>query len=157
MIPVRPSFALRVAFPIRVSRERTYSTMKTIAWLCLVFPLTLLALSGCSGSTTEKPKGRDGASAPAKTGGHANDEASIRANLEKLNPEDRKLAEEQQFCAVESKNLLGSMGVPYKVTIKDQPVFLCCDGCETRAKAHADRTLARVQQLKEKKAGTPPK
>ena len=131
--------------------------MKTIVWLCLVLPLTLLALSGCTGRPTEQPKAGDGASTPSKTAGQADDEASIRANLEKLSPEDRKLAGEQQFCAVETKNPLGSMGVPYKVMIKDQPVFLCCDGCETKAKAHADRTLAKVQQLKEKKAGTPSK
>jgi hypothetical protein len=125
--------------------------MKTIVWLCLVLPLTVLVLSGCSG--TEQPK----ANTATKNDGQANDEASIPSNLAKLSPEDRKLAEEQQFCAVETKNPLGSMGVPYKVLIKDQPVFLCCDGCETRAKAHADRTLTKVQQLKMKKAGTPPK
>ncbi len=125
--------------------------MKTIVWLCLVLPLTVLVLSGCSG--TDQPKADTG----TKNDGQANDEASIRSNLAKLSLEDRKLAEEQVFCAVETKNPLGSMGVPYKVMVKDQPVFLCCDGCETRAKAHAERTLAKVQQLKEKKAGTPSK
>lgn len=117
-----------------------------------------VAVAGCSGSSTGKQQSQSGPD--KKEDAHPagkTDEASMRANLDKLKPDDRNLAKEQGFCAVETKNPLGSMGVPYKVVIKDQPVFLCCDGCETRAKAHADRTLARVQQLKERKAGTPPK
>ena len=126
--------------------------MKTIAWLCLALPLTFLALTGCTGRPAEQSKPGDGASAPAKTGGQANDEASIRANLGKLSPEDRKLAEEQQFCAVETKNPLGSMGVPYKVMVKDQPVFLCCKGCVAEARAHPDETLVQLQKLMAKLA-----
>jgi hypothetical protein len=125
--------------------------MKTIIWLCLALPFGLLMLAGCSGRSTDDPKPKE------RAGATTDETASIQANLAKLSPEDRKLAEEQGFCAVEIKNPLGSMGVPVKVTVKDQPVFLCCDSCETRAKAHADRTLTRVQQLKEKKAETPPK
>jgi hypothetical protein len=132
--------------------------MKTFTWLCVpVLLLFALALSGCSGQPKEQPKAEDKAANKDKTPDKGDDAASIRANVEKLSPEDRKLAEEQQYCAVESKNPLGSMGVPFKVTVKGQPVFLCCDGCETRAKAHADRTLAKVQQLKEKRAEAPPK
>ena len=119
--------------------------------------LAALALPGCAGRPTERHGAGDGADAPAKAAGRADDEASVRANLEKLGPEDRKLAEGQGFCAVETKNPLGSMGVPYKIDVQGQPVFLCCDGCETRARAHADRTLARVKELKEKQAGTPAK
>jgi hypothetical protein len=81
-------------------------------------------------------------------------EAGRQANLAKLGPEDRKLVEEQRFCAVE-KNPLGSMGVPVKVLVKDQPVFLCCAACKTKALAHADRTLATVKELKQKSTGTP--
>jgi hypothetical protein len=131
--------------------------MKTSAWLCLIIPLAFLALSGCTGRSKEQPKAGDATTSPLTTVGKANDEASARAYLDKLSPEDRRLAEEQGFCAVESKNLLGSMGVPVKIMINDQPVFLCCDSCETKARAHADRTLARVQQLKDKKPETPAK
>jgi hypothetical protein len=122
--------------------------MKKMARLHLVSSLLLLGLSGCA----TKQEGGDATATPSKTAGSASDEATIQANLEKLSPEDRKLARDQGLCAVEIKNRLGSMGVPYKVIINGQPVFLCCAGCETKAKAHADRTLARVQQLKEKGA-----
>lgn len=113
----------------------------------VTFLFSVAALVGCSNRTPEKA----GPAAPAPSAEMKadNDEATIRANLAKLDPEDRVLAEQQQYCAVESKNRLGSMGVPYKVMIQGQPVFLCCDGCETRAKAHAERTLAKVQKLKD--------
>ena len=34
-----------------------------------------------------------------------------------------------------------------KVTVKGQPVFVCCKGCEAEAKAHPDETLLQFQQL----------
>lgn len=80
------------------------------------------------------------------------DEAAIAANLAKLSAEDRKLAEAQKFCPVMADNRLGSMGVPTKVMIKDKPVFLCCKGCRRKALANPDATLAKVEELKAKKA-----
>ena len=81
-------------------------------------------------------------------------EATIRANLAKLPEKDRKLAEAQKWCAVEDENRLGSMGTPYKVMVKDQPVFLCCKSCQRRATADPDKTLSKVAELKHK-AGDP--
>jgi uncharacterized protein (TIGR03000 family) len=81
----------------------------------------------------------------------ADKEAEIKANLAKLSPEDQKLAEKQKFCAVED-NRLGTVGVPFKVMVKDQPVFLCCQGCEEKAKAEPEKTLARVKELQAKNA-----
>lgn len=78
------------------------------------------------------------------------DEAEIRANLIKLPLEDRLLAEAQRFCAVQDENRLGSMGVPVKVLVKGQPVFLCCKGCRDKALANRDKTLAKVKDLKAK-------
>ena len=80
------------------------------------------------------------------------DEATIKANLAKLSPEDRKLAEEQKWCAIEDDHLLGAMGTPVKVMIKDQPVFLCCKGCVKSAKKDPDKTLEKVKELKAKAA-----
>ena len=47
---------------------------------------------------------------------------------------------------------LGAMGVPVKVMVKAQPVFLCCAACEERAKADPDKTLQKVKDLKAKGA-----
>jgi multidrug efflux pump subunit AcrA (membrane-fusion protein) len=76
--------------------------------------------------------------------------AKVIANLAKLSPEDRKLAELQGYCPIQAQNQLGAMGVPVKVVLKGQPVFLCCKGCEVDALANPDATLAKVEQLKVK-------
>jgi hypothetical protein len=60
------------------------------------------------------------------------------------------LAKAQRVCPITDEPL-GSMGVPPKLTIQGQPVFLCCDGCEKDALANADKTLAKVKELKDKK------
>lgn len=75
-------------------------------------------------------------------------EAKVRDSLAKLSPEDRKLAEQQKFCAVQNLVPLGSMGVPPKVTLKGQTVFLCCAGCNQMAQDNPAKTLAKVQQLR---------
>jgi hypothetical protein len=75
-------------------------------------------------------------------------EAKIKASLDELSPADRKLAEEQKYCAVMTDNRLGSMGKPVKVMVKDQPVFLCCDSCTKKATADPDKTLEQVEKLK---------
>src|SRR5207249_7115494 len=83
--------------------------------------------------------------------------AKAKAALAKLNPEDRALAEAQGFCP-ETGEPLGSMGVPVKIMLKGQPVFLCCKGCEDNAREHPDQTLVKVQELKAKvKASAPPR
>ena len=76
-------------------------------------------------------------------------EAKIKASLDQLDPADRKLAEEQTYCAVQTEKRLGSMGKPIKIMIEDQPVFLCCKGCEKTALKDPDKTLAAVKQLKD--------
>jgi uncharacterized protein (TIGR02231 family) len=81
---------------------------------------------------------------PAITSAEA---AKIRVNMEKLSPEDRRMAETQVFCAIDQDSPLGSMGPIYKVMVKGQPVFLCCKGCEKEAKDKPNETLAALQKL----------
>ena len=71
-------------------------------------------------------------------------DAKVKAELAKLPDADRKLAESQRYCPVLTNNLLGSMGVPVKVEIDGQPVFLCCAGCKAQALEHPQQTLARA-------------
>jgi Cu(I)/Ag(I) efflux system membrane fusion protein len=83
-------------------------------------------------------------------------EAKIKTALDKLSPEDRRLAEAQKYCPIQQQNRLGSMGKPFKVLLKGKRVFLCCDGCVDDARADPDQTLATVEKLKAKaKAETP--
>jgi multidrug efflux pump subunit AcrA (membrane-fusion protein) len=75
--------------------------------------------------------------------------ATVKSMLAKLSPEDRRLAEEQGFCP-ESDRPLGAMGVPVKIMVNAQPIFLCCPSCQDNAREHAGKTLAKIAELKAK-------
>ena len=113
--------------------------MKTLhRWAALVLLLPLFAI-GCSNNASisqEKPEDK---------------EAKIKAALDQLDPADRTLAEEQKFCAVEPKNRLGSMGKPIKLTIEDEPVFVCCKSCEKAALKDPKKTLARARNSRSRR------
>ena len=84
------------------------------------------------------------------------EEAEIRAERAKLSPEDRKLADAQEWCANQVDERLGSMGVPLKVMVKekegkDHTVFVCCKNCQKDVLADPAKTLATVEELKAKK------
>lgn len=118
-------------------------------WLTAL--LVPLALVGCrDGSPGPGPSRGGPAPAVAEV-----DESAVRANLAKLAPEDRPLAESQKFCAVQTKNRLGEMAPPAVVVVKGQRVFLCCEGCQDKALADPDATLARVERLREGAADRP--
>jgi hypothetical protein len=108
-------------------------------------------LAGC-GKDTGADKQQAG---PHPQAGQAvgQDDAKIHAALAQLSPEDRKLAEEQKYCAVMTDHRLGSMWAPLKVLVKDEPVFLCCKGCEKKALASPDKTLATAKELRARAAG----
>lgn len=74
-------------------------------------------------------------------------DAKIEAALAELSPEDRKLAESQRFCPVLPDSRLGSMGPPIKLTVEGTPVFICCKGCQKKALANPQETLANVKKL----------
>ncbi len=85
--------------------------------------------------------------AAKSTNGDDEPDPDIRAALGKLNSTDRKFAVAQRFCPIINDSRLGSMGVPTKVTINGETVFLCCEGCEDEARKHPQETLAKVKQL----------
>jgi uncharacterized protein (TIGR03000 family) len=77
----------------------------------------------------------------------------VSANLAKLNPEDRKAAHEQRFCAVQDGIRLGAMGVPVKIAVNGKPVFLCCKGCVAKAQSNPEQTLEKTLKVKAKNTG----
>jgi hypothetical protein len=126
-----------------------FCTRLTCALLGML-TLTLNQVSACGCyCRSQEPAPTADSREPAKAADQ-NEEAEIKANLAKLPAKDRKLAEEQKFCAVENDSRLGAMGVPVKVLIKDQPVFLCCKGCTKQAQKDPDKTLDKVKELKAK-------
>jgi uncharacterized protein (TIGR02231 family) len=75
------------------------------------------------------------------------EQARIDAAMAKLSADDQRLAKGQVFCAIDQDSRLGSMGPIHKLMVKNQPVFLCCKGCEAEARTHPDDTLLKVQNL----------
>ncbi|MDZ4684011.1 MAG: hypothetical protein SH850_02910 [Planctomycetaceae bacterium] len=98
--------------------------------------LAAMALAGCQSSV------------PPSGTVDAGQDGQIQATLAKLDAPDRAVAEQQRFCAVQTHERLGSMGVPLKLDVQGQPVFVCCKGCEKKALGNPDETLARVAALK---------
>jgi membrane fusion protein, copper/silver efflux system len=83
-------------------------------------------------------------------------DAKITAELAKLSPADRKLAEQQRTCPILASSRLGSMGPPVKLTMEGETVFLCCSGCTAKAKADPAATVKRVKELRSQPADEPP-
>jgi hypothetical protein len=124
--------------------------MKSLV-LLLIPASAFLVLAGCSGSSDHSHHGaRTDDPVADQPKASPEEEAKVATALGRLNPEDRAIAEAQQYCAVEPENRLGLMGTPVKIVVKDQVVFLCCKGCKTTAQEAPDKTLAKAQQLKAK-------
>ena len=68
-------------------------------------------------------------------------------NIEQLPEADRKLALAQRICPVTGA-ALGSMGVPVKITLRGQTVFLCCKGCMGKAKRSPDEMLKKLAEAR---------
>src|SRR5262249_31018833 len=129
--------------------ESMSKTILTLAALALV-PVAI-AVVGCNNQAAA-PKANQDAGAKDQSA-DADKEAEIVANLAKLPADERKAAEAQKFCAVENDSRLGgSMGVPYKLEIDGQLVFLCCEGCKEEALKDPKATLAKVAKLKQENA-----
>lgn len=128
-------------------------------WLRLFALCLPLAIAGCKDAATGRPNAADAdkSKVPGKSAEGEDDEAEIRSALAKLNPDDRQLAETQRFCVVMNDSRLGSMGTPIKVTVKDQPVFVCCKGCVKKALKDPEKTLTKAAELKAKTPESPAK
>lgn len=99
--------------------------------------------------------GKSSVMAPVRPSTPEDEEAKVKAALARLSTPDRRLAEAQRFCPLLGSRL-GKMGTPFKLILKGQPVFLCCQSCETEARDNADRVLKKVEQLKKHEAKPAP-
>ena len=77
-----------------------------------------------------------------------NEDAKLIAAMKKLTPEDRTLAEKQKFCPILENSRLGSMGIPIKLMVDGNPVFVCCPACEKPATDKPAETLKKLEQMK---------
>ena len=135
------AMAINYEFKLELDRQMTISSFQSAAAM------------GPALQTQERmvmapnPPAKSGHTMPTMPAMSGGDQARIKAELAKLSPEDRKLAETQVVCAVDQSSPLGSMGPIHKVMIKDQPVFLCCPGCVKEARSKPDETLAEFKRL----------
>ena len=88
-------------------------------------------------------------SSPSASGEVGEEEAEIKTARAKLDPGDLKLADAQNVCPISGERL-GSMGKPFKLTLKGRPVFLCCKGCTKDAQKEPDKMVEKVKKLKAK-------
>lgn len=114
-------------------------------------------LNPAAGSIYIGGSGGGGGKAPAAVRPSTPEDTAqkVSVNLAKLSPEDRKAAEAQASCPVLTGSKLGSMGTPVKLTLDGKPVFLCCSGCEGKAAAEPEKTLAKAEELKAGKKRPP--
>ena len=116
-------------------------------FLVSMVPVLLFGLySGCSSEPAPQvsPPAKPAATAaPSTTPAKA--EAEL-AGLAELTDADRKAAEKQKICPVTGE-LLGSMGKPYKITIRGREIFLCCDGCKDRIEKDPDKYLKKLDPV----------
>jgi len=121
-----------------------------------VILLATVVAAGCNEDKSTKvaqttPTATTTPAGTATTTGTADEEAEIKENLAKLSPEDRALAEKQKYCVEQTDERLGgSMGVPIKLIIKGEPVFICCGGCKKSVLKDEDKALAKAKELREK-------
>ncbi|WP_437193685.1 hypothetical protein [Planctomicrobium sp. SH527] len=75
-------------------------------------------------------------------------ESRVSEALAKLSVSDRAAVLSQRYCPLMSRERLGAMGAPIKVTIEGTELFVCCEGCSDEAVKHSKETLATVGRLK---------
>lgn len=134
----------------------------------IVFGMAALAimgiLSGCSSRVPDEqqkataPVQKTVQEVPGKQANHVSHKGHEQAGatpvvipkgLAELSAADRAAAEKQRVCPV-SGDILGEMGMPYKVTVKGQVVFLCCAACEKQLLANPDKYLTKLHSAKPK-------
>ncbi len=112
-------------------------------------------LNPAAGSIYIGGSGPGGQGTPARPSTPEDTDAKVTAALGKLPPEDRVLAAAQKTCPVLPENRLGSMGVPIKLILDGQPVFVCCPGCVDEARSDPAKYRKRADELRSKGPSAP--
>lgn len=110
--------------------------------------LFVIAVVGCSQSSDSGvPAASNSATSSEDHASHSDHDHGSMADMDKglaeLTEADRALAMKQHVCPV-SGEMLGTMGKPIKVTVKDHDVWICCDGCTKQIQDDPDRYLAKL-------------
>ncbi len=154
---VEPKLGLRAGeyFPVLAGLEEGQRVVSRGNFLLdsqfqITGKMSLLYPEGAAGATTGHAG--HGAAAPTASGagagaaGQRPPEVSLKewANLNKLPAEDREAAVAQRVCPITGAKL-GSMGVPYKMTISGRRLFLCCKGCEAAVNKDPEAAFQKIK------------
>ena len=100
------------------------------------------SLLGCSQQAAPNKAASNMAAAEAAQA-EAKEAAEIAAAIAELPEAERPVAAAQKICPV-GGGALGTMGMPYKVTVKGRDVYLCCEGCKGAIEKDPDQYLAKL-------------
>jgi uncharacterized protein (TIGR03000 family) len=84
-------------------------------------------------------------------------EMLIEANLAKLNPDEQTLARLQRYCALSPNVRLGEHGVPVKVMVKGEPIFVCHQDGVQKALSNPDQAWSAARELRARNANRAPR
>ncbi len=122
----------------------------------IILPLTGLsallfavAVVGCNQSSDSGATASTNSATPSEEhAGHSDHDHGSMADMDKglaeLTEADRAAAMKQHVCPVTGE-MLGTMGKPIKVSVKDHDVWICCDGCTKQLQDAPDKYLAKLQ------------
>lgn len=112
----------------------------------------LIGMLGCNSSPTDSPVTTPTENVEHDHGDHDHAADSGMTDMEKMEttlaelPEaDRKSAMDQHICPV-SGEMLGTMGLPEKMEVEGQTIWICCDGCKKKLLADPEKYLAKLNQ-----------
>lgn len=110
----------------------------TTAAMLGMMGLAVTALSGCGANDAAVDQ-----SPPIETVVQTDIPPEVAAELANLPEGDRQLAAKQRICPV-ADGLLGSMGVPKKLTVEGREVFICCESCEEKLRSDPEKYFAKI-------------
>ena len=106
--------------------------------------IAALGLNGCD----KKPAKPKDDKPPATTSVEPKSaEEKIAAAIAELPEAERAVAAAQKNCPVAGE-ALGSMGMPFKVTVKGRDVYLCCEGCKGELEKDPEKYFAQMDAAK---------
>jgi len=112
----------------------------------------LIGILGCNSSTTDPPVASPSENAVHDHGNHDHSAGTGMTDMEKMEqtlaklPEaDRKSAMDQHICPV-SGEMLGTMGLPKKMEVDGQTIWICCDDCKEKLLADPEKYLDKLNQ-----------
>jgi hypothetical protein len=97
---------------------------------------------GCSKQADDQQPAAESPASVAKMSA-AELDPDVKEAIAGLSEEDQKLVLAQKVCPV-TKEPLGSMGEPIKITVEGRHLFVCCAGCEEQARENFDAYYAKL-------------